>query len=155
MRFRVQPLKPVSFRHLFGLQDIELATHRAMACVADAKPGFPCRVELRDAEPGERLILLNYQHQGAANPYRAAHAIFVIDGAIEARPEVNEIPAMLASRHLSVRAFDRQDMLVDAAVVDGHAAAACFQTLLADPANSYLQVHTAARGCYLAQVERA
>jgi len=154
MNFHVLPLSSITFRHLYGMSEAELVTHDAFAYVADQKPGFPCRVELRDAEPGERLILLNYEHQGANNPYRAAHAIFVIDGAVEAVPEVNEVPAVLARRQLSVRAFDGQDMMTDAAVVDGREATASFQALLANPSNHYLQVHTAARGCYLARVER-
>ena len=42
--------------------------------------GFPDRIELRDAEPGERLILVNYVHQPADTPYRASHAVFVLEG---------------------------------------------------------------------------
>jgi hypothetical protein len=29
----------------------------------DAKPGYPDRIEVRDAEPGESVLLLNYTHQ--------------------------------------------------------------------------------------------
>ena len=80
MSFRITGLSPRPFQHLFALSDEELARHSARRYVADAKPGFPDRIELRDAEPGETLILVNYVHQPADNPYRASHAIFVREG---------------------------------------------------------------------------
>jgi len=59
MSFRITGLAPDPFRHLFGMTDEELAKHGAKRYVADTKPGFPDRIELRDAEPGETVILLN------------------------------------------------------------------------------------------------
>ena len=82
--------------------------------VADAKPGFPDRVELRDAEPGETLLLLNYLHQPVDTPYRASHAIFVREGATAAYEAVDETPECLAIRPISLRAFDASGMMVDA-----------------------------------------
>src|SRR5262249_26987467 len=60
MSFRITGLSPDPFRPLFGLPDEELARHGARRYRADAKPGYPDRVELRDAEPGETLLLVNY-----------------------------------------------------------------------------------------------
>ena len=81
MTFRIRGLEPEPFRHLFGLPADELRRQGVVRCVADGKPGFPDRIELRDAEPGESVLLLNYTHQPADNPYRASHAIFVLEGA--------------------------------------------------------------------------
>ncbi len=123
--------------------------------VADEVPGFPCRVSLRDAEPGARMLLLNFEHQPAATPYRSSHAIFVEDGAEDVHPGVNEVPEVLARRTLSVRAFDQAGQMLDGVVVAGREAAPVFERLLSEPGTAYLHVHNAGRGCYAARVERA
>ena len=145
MSFRVISLKSRLFKKFYGKSDSDLKKLGALPYIADIKPGYPCRVSLRDAEPGERLVLLNFEHQGAENPYRASHAIFVIDGADEAAPAINEVPEMLACRLLSIRAFDAKDMMVDSDVIDGHEAAECFETMLLKPGVEYLHVHNADR----------
>ena len=119
MSFRLTGLSPHPFRHLFGLSDEELAKHGAKRYVADTKPGYPDRIEMRDAEPGETLILLNYIHQPADNAYHASHAIFVREGAETAYDRTNEIPEAMRLRHLSLRAFDA-DHLMGTRPVAGH-----------------------------------
>jgi len=59
---------------LYGLNDEALIQFGARRYIADTMPGFPCRVTLKDAEPGERVLLINYVHQPADTPYRASHA---------------------------------------------------------------------------------
>ena len=154
MSFRVVPQPASEFEYLFGKSDEELAELGAQAYIADSKPGFPCRIALRDAEPGERLILINFEHQPANNPYRSAHAVFVLDGAVEATVQPDEVPELLHHRQLSVRAFDADDMMLDATVVEGADAAVCFNTMLSLPGSHYLHVHNAGRGCYLARVDK-
>ena len=58
MHFRIGGIDPEPFRHLFAMDDGELARHRAKRYVAEIKPGYPCRISLEDAEPGERVILV-------------------------------------------------------------------------------------------------
>jgi hypothetical protein len=143
------------FRSLYGLSDEELAERGVEVKIADAPRGFPCRVSLRDAPAGARMLLLNFEHQPAETPYRSRHAIFVQDGAEEAHPGVDEVPEVLASRTLSVRAFDAAGQMVDGVVVNGREAAPLFERLLSNPEAAYLHVHNAGRGCYAARVERA
>jgi hypothetical protein len=92
MSFQISGLPLARFAPLFSMSDEALAALQIERRIADRKPGFPCRVSLRDAEPGERVLLLNYAHQPAGTPYRSNHAIFVREGAIEATPEVGEYP---------------------------------------------------------------
>jgi hypothetical protein len=153
MTFRIRGLSPLPFRHLFGLPDEALAAHGAMRCVADAAPGFPDRVELRDAEPGETLLLVNHTHQPADNPYRASHAIFVREGADAAYDRTGEVPEVMRVRPLSLRAFDANDLMVDADLVDGREAEALIERLFADARVAYLHAHYARRGCYAARIE--
>jgi hypothetical protein len=154
MTFRISGLDPAPFRHLFGLTDDELASKGVRRYIANAKPGFPDRVEVRDLEPGEAALLLNFTHQPADNPYKASHAIFVREWAEKAYEQVDTIPDVLRVRPLSVRAFDANNMMIDADAVDGSTAEQVITKFFDNPDVSYIHVHTAKRGCYLALVER-
>jgi hypothetical protein len=155
MDFRILGLAPDAFRPLVGLSDAQLAEHGARRCVADAKPGFPDRIELRDAEPGETLLLLNHVHQPANTPYRASHAVFVLEAGGTTYDRVNEVPETLRIRPLSLRAFDAGHMMVDADLVDGRDVQGLIARMLGKPEVAYLHVHFARRGCYAARIERA
>lgn len=154
MSFRIVGLDPAPFRHLYGLTDAELAAQWAKRYVADTTPGFPDRVELRDAWVGERVLLLNYTHQPADTPYRASHAIFIREGAERAYDEIDTTPAPLRARLISLRAFDGDHDMVDADVVDGPDLEAVIERFFSNPAVRYLQAHYAKRGCYAARIER-
>jgi Protein of unknown function (DUF1203) len=155
MSFRITGLEPDTFRPLFGLSDAELAAKGVRRHVADKTPGFPDRVELRDAEPGESVLLLNYTHQPADTPYRASHAIFVLEGAKERYNRVDEVPEVMRRRTLSLRAFDHAGLIVSADLVDGGKVEGLIQQFLADPKVAYIQAHYAKYGCYAARIERA
>jgi hypothetical protein len=155
MAFRITGLDPAPFRPLFGLSDDALAAQHAKRYVVDTVPGFPDRVELRDAALGETVLLLNHTHQPAASPYRASHAIFVREGAETPYDRLDEIPDALRLRPLSVRAFDADGMMLDADLTEGSELAPLIARLLDNPAASYLHVHYAKRGCYAARIERA
>jgi hypothetical protein len=153
--FRISGLPAEPFTSLFGLDDDALARAGARRYIVDQKPGFPCRVTLEDAEPGERVLLVHYVHQPADTPFRASHAVYVREGASRTASFVDEIPASLRARQLSVRAFDATDMMVDADLTDGTNLKALVERLLASDATAYLHVHYAKRGCYAARVDRA
>jgi len=154
MSFRVRGLSPEPFRKYFAISDEELRALGARRVVADDN-GFPCRVSLGHAKAGEELILLNFEHLPVESPYRSRHAIYVARDSREAFDGVDTVPEVMRTRLLSVRAFDRDHMIVDADVVEGKDAAALFERLLANPEAEYLHVHNAKRGCYSARVERA
>ncbi len=155
MTFQIAGLDPAPFAPLFALSDAELAERGAVRRVADRKPGFPCRVSLADAEPGETLILLNHEHLPVDSPYRATHAIYVREGVEVAHPAPGEVPEVLRLRLLSVRAFDTAGMMVDADVADGHVIEPVIDRMFADPAVAYIHLHNAKPGCFAAQVNRA
>ncbi len=155
MSFRITGLSPEPFRALYGLSDEALAAHGVKRYIADKKPGFPDRVEVRDAEPGETLLLLNYTHQPADNPYRASHAIFVREGAEAAYDRIDEIPEVMRVRPLSMRAFDLDDAMVDADVVDGREVEGVIERFFDNPQVTYIHAHYAKRGCYAARIDRA
>jgi hypothetical protein len=155
MNFRTRGLSPEPFIDLYGLADDELATRGAKRYIVDAYPGFPDRIEVRDVDTGGAVLLVNHVHQPEDTPYRASHAIFVREGAERAYDAVNEVPAVLRVRPLSVRAFNSSHWMVDADLCDGQVLEPLIQKFLSDLAVAYLQVHFAKRGCYAARIERA
>ena len=155
MSFRITGLPANRFTHLFGLPDAELARHRALRKTCDEKPGFPCRVSLEDAEPGESVLLLNYEHLPVESPYRASHAIYVREREQASFDEVDAIPPALLTRLLAVRGIDSQGMIVAADVVEGRALVPLAEQYLANPDIAYLHAHFARRGCFAARIDRA
>lgn len=81
MDYLVSGLPPGPFLPLSGLDDEALRARGASRVVADASPGYPCRVTLEDAAPGETLLLLHWPHLDVATPYRSGGPIFVREAA--------------------------------------------------------------------------
>jgi hypothetical protein len=156
MSYVVTGLSPEPFRPLFDLSDAALAERGILRRQVDANPGFPCRVSLEDAQPGDIVLLMNYEHQPADSPFRASHAIFVSEGAREARRTIDELPGSIRSRpFISLRAFDDDGMIVDAAVAPGSELEPVIERQLAIPGVAYLHAHYAGMGCYAARIDRA
>lgn len=155
MPFRFSGLEAAQFAPLLALGDEELASAGIRRVVADSKPGFPCRVTLEDAEPGERLLLLPFEHQPAHTPYRAGGPIFVRENARQTFDRVGASPGVLSGRTLSVRAYAQDGMMVDADIAEGNAIEQLLERLFDLPETAYAHIHFAKRGCYACRVERA
>lgn len=119
MTFRISGLSPEPFQALFGLPDQALAALGVKRYQADSNPGFPDRIELKDAEIGQSVLLLNHVCQPADTPYRASHAIFVREGATQVYDAVGQVPEAMRIRLLSLRAYADSGMMIDADVVAG------------------------------------
>ena len=132
MSYRIRGLSPAPFAHLFGLSEAELAKHGAERVTAHKPNTYPDRVEMRDADVGETLLLLNHTHQPAKSPYHSSHAIYVIEGASQAYDCVDEIPEVMARRLLSLRGFNGAAKIADGRVVAGAEAEGVIEEMLAD-----------------------
>lgn len=152
MSFRITGLPAEKFQPLFAMSDAELKRQGALRLTADG-PGYPCRVSLTDAAPGDELILVHYEHQDADTPFRASHAIYVRPG--EQRYEsVAEVPLQLRKRLLSIRAYDQSGMMLEADVAEGAVVEPVIARMLGNDKVSYLHLHYARQGCYAARVDR-
>jgi hypothetical protein len=152
--FQISAVRRDDVEELFSLDDEALALRGAKRYVADRTPGFPCRVSLQDAEPGERVILATFPHQPAHSPYHASGPIFVREAAQTAVLSRNTIPSMLRTRMLSVRAYDAGDLMIDADVVDGRELEAALARIFAQESVRYIHIHFARPGCYACRVDR-
>jgi hypothetical protein len=155
MDFRITGLSPEQFQPLFGLPEAELARHGAVRRLVDRKPGYPDRIELRDPEPGESVLLVNYTHLPVATPFRSSYAIYVREGACDRYDRINEVPEQFRSRVLSLRAFDDSGMLRDADIAAGEEAESLIERLLSSPETAYIHAHYAKYGCFAARIDRA
>ena len=152
--FRVVALDAATFAPMFALSDEELQAHGARRTVADTKPGYPCRISLADAEMGERVLLLHHAHHAVDTPYRASGPIFVREIASTQAIAPGVIPAAIALRQLSVRAYDAHGWMHAAEVCKGAELDGVIARLFADARIAYLHVHNAKPGCYACRVER-
>ena len=152
MSFRITGLPAEPFAHLFASSDTELNAQG----VRRQKVNYaaPCRISLTDAEPGEELLLVNYEHHAVASPYRMRFAIFVRAGETTF-DAVDSVPAQLRRRTLAVRGFDRDGMMTGHEIIEGIWLEEAIERRFGDPATLYLHIHFASPGCYAAKVERA
>ena len=156
MDFRIIGLPPQPFRPLFEQTNAALLERGMRRVIADDTTGFPCRVSMAHAAPGEELLLTSYEHQSARHsPYRATGPIFVRKHATEAFDAINMIPDPLKTRLLSVRAYDASDLIVEADVADGAAVEPLIAQFLRRDDVHYLHIHYARRGCYACRADRA
>src|SRR4051794_12666848 len=103
----------------------------AIRVLVDEPNSFPCRRCLRDAEPGETMLLLSYDPFVGVSPYSGAGPIYVHDH--ECAPfDGDGVPHQLTRRLLSVRAYDEHHMLVEADVIDGTSLDEAAERLLRD-----------------------
>lgn len=150
--FQIHPLPAAGFSNLTSLSDTELAKQNIQVHISDG--GFPCRVSLEDVAEGERVFLLNFEHQPGDSPYRSRHAIFVKEGAKEDHPAPGSVPASISSRLLSVRAFNARDEIVDADIIEGTDVEQLIGRFFAMADVDYIHLHYARRGCFAAKVTR-
>lgn len=155
MSFVIKGLDPEEFRPLFSLDDAALAARGIIARTADKKPGFPCRISLVDADPGERVLLLNYESHKAATPYRSAYAIYVRDCAV-AGVFKDALPPVMERRPIALRIFDAKGMLIGADMGrEGAETNAKIMAIFGSPAAAYIHAHNAMHGCFSAEIRRA
>ncbi|MGQ0677761.1 MAG: DUF1203 domain-containing protein [Rhodospirillales bacterium] len=155
MDFRISGLPVAPFAPLFGQSEAALAARDIKRYVAAAGSQLPCRVSMVEAAAGESVLLLQYEHQPAASPYRSAGPIYVREAAREAFSAVNVLPDLVRKRLLSVRAYDEAGMMLEAEVIEGTQLEPLIDRLFAIKGVEYLHAHNARRGCSSCRIDRA
>ena len=155
MSYVITGLPVAEFEPLFGLSDETLAERGVIRRVATSKPGFPCRITLEDAEPGDSLLLLNYESHSADTPYRSAYAIFVNETARATARTVDSLPKVFLNRPMALRIFNADGMLIGADLARGEETDAAIRRAFENDEAAYIHAHNAAHGCYSARIDRA
>ena len=122
--------------------------------VADSP--LPCRRCLRNAAVGDDLVLASYDPFTLRSPYAGEGPVFVhAEGCEPFVPEPGRLSEQVAGRQLSVRAYDDEAMMLDAAVIPGERFAERVPALLDEDGVEFLHVHFAGPGCFAFRVDRA
>jgi len=154
MNFQIHSLAPAPFDAFFKMSDAQLLAHSIVKTIVTEANSTPCRVSLKDADVGATVLLLNHQHLQGQTPFQASHAIFVTQDVQQSYPEVNQVPQVIHSRMVSIRAFDKQQMMVQADIAQGLEVSEKIQLMLNDKNIEFLHLHYAKHGCYIARVTR-
>ena len=152
-RFRCLPIDPVVAER-FRATGHDHAGNALRRMAADHPS--PCRVCLRDALPGEPVLLGSYDLPRPRGIYWTPSPIFVHTTPCAPFDEPDTIAPILRGRMISVRAYDAADQCVyDLGFAgNGDAIEAPLARALDDRRTAFVNVHTAKPGCLLCRVER-
>ena len=154
MSFQLTGLPHEPFEPLFELPDAKLAEMGVVRVTANGTSGYPCRVSLVEAEAGETLLLLPYEHQPAVSPYKSSGPIYVRKGSRQRTLAAGEIPSCVSSRLISIRAYDAAHFIIEAEVRDGSLVASEIERQFSNAEVAYIHLHNAKRGCFSCLVNR-
>lgn len=144
--YRLQPIDAALADHLRAVGGIRY--------VADAKPGYPCRHCLHDAEIGDVVVLATYDPFDIDSPYRSRSPIFVHEVPCPPPADLGVLPDQLTARQLSVRAFDGAAMMLDADVIAGTDLDDTLHRMFDNPGVDEIHIHNATRGCWATTATR-
>lgn len=153
-QFQIKAINASEVNHLFNLNNEELLLHQAVRMIVDEHPGYPCRVSLADAEKGEEVLLFSYKHHDVRSPYYSEGPIFVRKDLETVKLAINEIPQMLLHRILSLRAYDKAAMMIDARTIEGNVLSEALNDIFENSKVGYIHIHNSGPGCYNCMVER-
>src|SRR5438477_13124028 len=100
-------------------------------------------------------MMILSMHLVVDSPYRASGPVFVRETSKEVELTPCEIPDVVAGRVMSVRAYNDQGLMVNAAVTPGKELESQIEKFFGDAKISYLHLHNAGAGCDSCRVERA
>ncbi|GJL94047.1 MAG: hypothetical protein DHS20C05_04520 [Hyphococcus sp.] len=155
MSFIISGLAADEFQPLFNQSDDALRAQGIIRKKADSKPGYPCRITLEDAEPGETVLLLNHQSLKTDSPFRSSYAIYVRENAQTAQTFTNALPPVFKGRPIALRLFDTDGMLIGADMGKDGSLIEKIEAAFTDPAVAYIHAHNAMHGCFAAEVKRS
>jgi uncharacterized protein DUF1203 len=140
--------------HAMPAGDADPCAPAGRAVIAEGRE--PCRRCLRNAQPGEHLLLLPYDPFLVRSPYTGEGPVYVhADGCEPHAGEPDVLPEQVDERRqFSLRAYDAEAMLLDAAVVPGPELADHARALLGDGA-AFVHAHFAGPGCFAFRMDRA
>lgn len=154
MTYRIEGLQPHKFARFFAMNEEELRAALARKVIAGEEGRYPCRVSLRDADPGEELILTHYINHAVDTPYRNGFAVYVRRNAEKAVHYIDEVPPVLRDRPIALRCYAEDGTLYRAGLSLWDDVDPMVRQLLLDEAVAYIDAHNAMHGCFAARIER-
>jgi hypothetical protein len=120
-----------------------------------ATGGEPIRCCLRDAAPGEELLLFGYEPALPTSPYREVGPVYAHASACADTAAPDRYPPDWYGRPQVLRAYDKRGWIHPATRVhDGTQPEAVIAEMLADPAVELIHSRNVAYGCFMFAVTR-
>ena len=132
---------------------VKLGARTHAVVEVDSPRSFPCRHCLSWAQPGERVILFTYDSIQPDRPYAESGPIVVHEQRCEPYGATDNYPPDLRQGRV-LRAYDSQENMIDAAVVNGEEPETIISKLFSNPATDFLQVRSVTHGCFTFKIER-
>lgn len=152
--FQFHNLEYSDFEHLFSAD--ESLSSKSIITIADANPGFPCRVSLDFAPIGTRMLLTNHAHHNVESPYDSKYAIFISENATPANLGPNELPPFFKRKSpIALRGFDSNGFLKRADIATAPETAPLIDDFFETKEIAYIHAHFAAYGCFAARITRS
>lgn len=149
--YRVVPLATEVAERARRAAEAGAADHAVITATAPTEA--PCRHCLRWARLGERMILFPDASIQPGRPYSETGPIFVHADPCERYRCADEFPADFR-RNRVLRAYDSDDNMIDAQVVESDEIELVIERMLSNPGAAFLQARSATRGCYTMRLER-
>jgi hypothetical protein len=124
-----------------------------------ASGGEPCRDVLRGARPGEALILASYGPFAGAGPYREFGPVYILASDAAEPVDLSRLPvdgaAPYFTQPFALRAYCRDERIIDAVITPVADARQHLRRLLALPRAAFVHARFGAYGCYACRIEAA
>lgn len=150
-KFRIKPLQTEVAETARRTAERGSPDHEVV--IADAPTGFPCRHCLQWAKPGDRMVLFPFAAIPAGRPYSESGPIFVHAEQCEPYSKTDEFPADFRNGR-SIRAYDSDQNIIAAEVVNDSGPEAVIQKLFDKPETAFVHVRSASRGCFTMEIQR-
>jgi len=154
VNFNIRGLDHNLFSKYFSMSGAELEKIGAYLFMADKNPCYPCRVSLQDAEVGETVLAIMYEHHSVQSPYKSTGPIFIRKEVETATLGINVIPKMLMHRLLSIRGYSSEALMVEAEIVEGSGLETILEKQFRNDAVHYIHIHNAGPGCFNCKVNK-
>lgn len=127
---------------------------RADGVPVRAAGGEPVRCCLRDAEPGEALVLANHEPPMPPSPYTERGAVFVhAAGSDCTRYDTDRFPEPWRGRRQVVRGYDERGWIAAARIAEPGAVDATIEEVLAGDGVRFVHTRNPEHGCYMLRAD--
>ncbi len=150
--FRIYPI-PIEVLERVRISGVDVSGTPVEQVRAEGAESLRCC--LRNALPGERLILCGYQPPIAQGPYREIGAVFIHAEPCSGPATEDSYPAAWRGKPQVLRGYDRRGFIHDAKVHDGTNPEAEIARFFDDPEIVQLHSRNIAYGCFMFVVARS
>jgi hypothetical protein len=146
-RLIFEPIPPATLQQIRAAGTDEAGNQVSVRVVTEG--GSPVRCCLREAVPGDRLLLIAYTPPGTAGAYAERGPVFIHAEPCDGYRTPDRYPPGLSHRQQVVRAYNHDGQIADGVLAsDGEHATAVIRDLLARPGVALVHLRNVGYGCY-------